>query len=334
MAARQGLGFPVQQAAITPAHSPKDVPLSPESQQHLQLGVQRLQAQRQARQQGPQSSGSFCQPGTGMEWGGSDPAAWAAQPSRSFCSGQQLAHAERAGDAANFLGMGRGQTGMQAACASVLQQPSLTSDWQELLWTALLRDCRGNSSQPMLNWSPSCAAEHPSVLTLEHANKAGVPGAALQQVQEELDALHLRLQVSLQPRCMSCRLLCAVLKSASVLGSSRSLVQQGTKAIARPSHVAKQCSPVAPPVLQAVQQRRTLRPVECRPATGVRVLRAIQPGCSTQGQAVEPEVRLQCDGGPATQDLNGKSDLKLTRLRGPMLLQAHMRLLHEKCGQR
>ena len=207
VAARQGLG-PVQQAAIAPARSLKDSPRSPLSQQHLQLGVQRLQAQRHARQQGPQSSGSLmtrCQPLTGMEWGGSDPAAWAAQPSRPNCSGQQLAYAERARDAANFLGMGRGQTGMQAACASTLRQPSLTSDWQVPPWTAPLRDWRGNSSQPQLNWSSSCAAEHQSALPLEHAITAGVP--ALQQVQEELNALHLRLQVGLQPHCMTCRLL-------------------------------------------------------------------------------------------------------------------------------
>ena len=210
VAARQGQAFPVQQAAITPAHSVEDLSLSPESQQHLQLGVQRLQAPLQARQKGPQSSASLvshCQPLTGMEWGGSDPAAWAAQPSRPFCSGQQLAYAERARDAANFLGMGRGQMEMQAACANVLQQPSLTSDWQAPPWTALLRDCRGDSSQPMLKWSPSCAAEHQSALPLEHAIKASVPGAALLQVQEELHALHLRLQVGLQPHCMTCRLL-------------------------------------------------------------------------------------------------------------------------------
>ena len=212
VAARQGPGSPVQQAAITPAHSLEDFPLSPESQQHLQLGVQRLQAQRlqaqrQARQQGPQSSGRFCQPLTGMEWRGSDPAAWPAQPSRSFCSGQQLAYAERAGDAANLRGVGRGQMGMQAACASLLQQPSLTSEWQAPPWTALLRDCRGNSTQPMLAWSPSCAAEHLSALPLRDANRAGVPGAALQQVQEELNALHLRLQVGLQPHCLTFRLL-------------------------------------------------------------------------------------------------------------------------------
>ncbi len=76
-------------------------------------------------------------------------------------------------------------------------------------------------------------------------------------------------------------------------------MQQGAKAIARPSHVTKQCSRLAPPVLQAVQQRRTLRPVECAQAAGVKVLRAIQPGCGTQGQAVKPKVRLQCGGAPA-----------------------------------
>ena len=79
-------------------------------------------------------------------------------------------------------------------------------------------------------------------------------------------------------------------------------MQQAAKAIARQSHVTKQCSPLAPPVLQAVQQRRTLGPVECSQATGARVLRAIQPGCSAQGQAVEPQVSLQCDWAPATQD--------------------------------
>ena len=218
--ARQGLGCPVQQAAITPVCSLEDSPPRRESRQHLQLGVQRLQAQRQARQQGPQSSGrlmTHCQPLTGMEWGRSDAAAWAAQSSRSLCSGQQLAYAERARDAASCLGMGRGQTGMQAACASVLQQPSLTSDWQAPPRIALLRDCRGNSSQPMLNWSPSCAAEHQSGLPYEHAVEAGLPGAALYQVQEELNVLHQRLQVSLQPHCMTCRLLYAVLESASVL---------------------------------------------------------------------------------------------------------------------
>lgn len=177
--------------------------------------MQRLQAQRQsqARQQGPESTGSLmthCQPLTGMEQGGSDPAAWAAQPSRPFCSRQQLAYAERARDAADLLGMtmGSGQAGMQAACASVLQQPSLPSYWQAPPWTALLRKCRGNSSQAQFDWPPSCAAEqHQSALPLEHAVDAGVPGAALQQVQEELEALHLRLQVCLQPHCMTGRLL-------------------------------------------------------------------------------------------------------------------------------